>query len=327
MTSFWVRFVLVVGLPGSGLCRAPEPSLWRFVHPNAKAVAGIQWSRVRESELGRWIQRRWIDGIALPASEFLQDVDQVLISSPGAPVSTDQDEPPLLIAIRGRFNMARVEEVLLSQGTNKQMFGRVPLYRPKINTAFDPVFAIVDPETILAGDLQSIFSTLERPWSGSSTQWLERAEVLSKHYDCWALMRDSGTIHNFLLSSLIGNTLSPDSQGFEAGISVRDGLAMDITLRVRSERSARLLQSNLNRMIRLASFQTANPSGFTAFLDKMRIATDGSNVLLSLRLSGVEASRNLNPVREVKPPLQAQRNLTIKIDGLDEGPREVPFKP
>lgn len=336
MISFWVRFaamaVLSLGIPNSGLCRAPEPSLWHFVHPNAKAVIGIRWSRVQESELGRWIQRRWVAGAAMPGSEFLKDVEEILVSSPGVPLNGDQEEPPLLIAIRGTFDPHRVEELLLSHGVKKQMFGQIPLWRPTASSTGDPVFAMVDSRTILAGDLQSIFAALERPWSDSSSpEWLERAKSLSTRYDCWALLRDSGTIHGFLLSNLIGTTLSPDSQGFEAGISVREGLAMDVTLKVRTERAARSLQGKLNRNIQLASFQQTDSGGFRALLDKLRIATDGANVLLSLRLSAAEAARSLNPVREAHPPppvpSEPPPNLTIKIEGLDDGPREVPFRP
>ena len=341
MTSFWVRLVfaswLLSGLTGLGLCRTPEPSLWQFIHPDAKALVGIQWSRVQESELGRWIQRRWIDGLALPGSEFLKDVDEVLISSPGVSTGSDQEEPPLLIAIRGNFNLPAVEDVLLRHGATKQMFGRIPLWRPKNGPTTDPVFALMSPETILAGDLQSLFSTIERSQIELSTHslepFVEHAQLLARRYDCWALMRGNAAMHNFLLSSLAGKTLSPDSQGFEAGITVRDGLAMDVTLKVRTEKAARELQANLNRLVHSAALEKSRSGGFTALLDKLHVTAEGAIVFLSLRISSAEAARNLSPSAKIaeqpkSPALPLPHpTLNIKIDGLDDGPREIPFKP
>ncbi len=341
MTSCWVRFAvtasLAFGLSGSAVGRTPEPSLWRFVHPDAKAMVGIQWSRVQESELGRWIQRRWIGGLAMPGSEFLKDVTEVLISSPGTLAGSDDEEAPLLVAIRGNFSLARVEEVLSRRGAKKQMFGRIALWRPQSPSSPDPVFALLSPQTILAGDLQSLFSTIERSEMDisvrSSEPILERAHVLACKYDCWAVMRGNGAMHNFLLSSLAGKTLSPDSQGFEAGITVRDGLALDVTLNVRTDRAARLLQGDLKRLVHTAALEKAGVGGFAALLDQLQITNAGPNVLLSLRVSGGDAARALNPVQiptnrttdavQITPP----PNLTIKIEGLDDGPREIPFKP
>lgn len=273
----------------------------------------------------------------MPGAEFLKDVSEVLISSPGGLAGSDQVEPPLLLAIRGNFNLARVEEVLLLHGAKKQMFGRIALWRPQSPSSPDPVFALLSAETILAGDIQSLFSTIERSEMDISVQSsepiLERAHALARQYDCWAVMRGNGAMHNFLLSSLAGKTLSPDSQGFEAGITVRDGLALDVTLKVSTDRAARVLIGELKRLVHTAALEKAGTGGFTALLDKLHITNEGPNVFLSLRVSGGEAARALNPVQILakrtmdEVQITPQRNLTIKIEGLDDGPREIPFKP
>ena len=306
------------------VCSTPAPSaeLWRFVHPDAKALVGIDWRQVQKSEVGRWFQQRWISGMSMPGPEFLDNVEQVLISSPGPPLGNPNGEPSLLVAIRGTFALDQVKSALLRQGNTPQMFGAVPVYRSRDNS--EPAFALLDAATILIGDPHALYSTIERSRlaeAQDTDQFLARARTLATRYDCWALMKDNGAMHNFLFASLAGRTLTPDSQGFEAGISVRDGLAMDIVLSVRGERAAHSLHANLVRLVSLAGRQQSDNPGFSSLLGGLKISSDRSNVFLSLRMTNAEVQRSLSL------PSRAPAKQTIRIEGLDEGTREVPFKP
>ena len=171
---------------------------------------------------------------------------------------------------------------------------------------------------------------------------------MAAKYDCWALMADNGSVHNFLFASLAGKALSQDSQGFEAGISVHDGLAMDVVMRVKSERSAKQLHGNLNRLIHIAGPEKG--SDFTGLLRKLRITSDKDSVSMTLRMSNVEVAQTLHPNgkdgsdrplvaqtpgrigeadRRIEPliPPPPPKPLVIRIEGLDEGAREIPYKP
>ncbi len=309
-----------------------EPPLWRYVHPNARALVGIQWSQVEKSDLGKWIQKRWIPDLGMPGVEFLKGVEQVLISSPGPRPEMADEEPPLLIAIRGNFDLARVRQVLVEQGANPQSFAGVSIFRRRGKAVTEPAFALLSSRTILIGDIQSLFATIERLKVASSEEnvdaFVGRAQGLAARYDCWALMSDTRAMHNFLFASLAGKTVSPDSQGFQAGISVRSGLAIDVVLSVRNELAAKALQANLSRLVHTAEIDRGGSPDFASLIRKLRITSDRSNVFLSLRMTALEASQNFAPKQ--RTPVLAKADaprLVIRIEGLDEGTRELPFKP
>ena len=338
---------------GSSLARsAPssENGLWPYVHPNSKAMVGARWSTIKKSELGLWLQRHWIKDLTMPGAEFLKDVDEVLLSSPGPKDDAGEDEdPPLLIAVRGNFNLTRVRLVLAKEGARMQTFDGIPVYRLKGKTESDPAFALLNAQTILIGEPQSLFSTIERSKLVQTTDevgtFTARAQALAARYDCWALAGENGSIRNFLLSSLMGKTLSSESQGFEAGVSVRNGLLIDVRMKVQTPRAAKVLQNNLARLIRIAGTQTgSNKNDFMNLVPKFRVSSDQESVSLSLSMpdsevavclrgasehllaqtpaAGGEAERQTQASPAATPP----EKLVIRIEGMDDGPREVRFK-
>ncbi len=318
--------------------RKTEASLWRFVHPGSKALVGIQWSRVQKSEVGRWIEQRWINGESIPGVEFLKNIDEVLISSPGTTPGSDDSEPPLLIALQGTFDLAKVRQVLMLQHFRVQTFNGAPIYRKLTASATEPAFALIDSGTILIGDPQSLFSTIESSRSLADEEpdaFLGRAQLLSTRYDCWAVMSDPSAMKNFLFSSLAGQTLTPDSQGFEAGISVKDGLAIDVVLSLTNEHAARVLAAKLSRTVRMAAASHEDSTGAVGLFQKFRVTLDRSNVMMSVRMNPAETAASL-----IVPPHPAAASVTaqaravpapgqkrvIRIEGLDDGPREIILK-
>jgi hypothetical protein len=315
------------------LAAGADASLWRFVHPNAKALVGIQWSKVQQSEVGRWIQQRWINGESVPGIEFLPDIDEVLISSPGPAAGSDSGEPLLLIAIRGHFDLARVQQVLVRQGHRAQTFGTVPIYRPAAKGSTDPAFALLSPEIILVGDIQALYATIERsrlPVSEEDDEgFLGRAQLLATRYDCWAVMSEPGAMKDFLFASLAGKTLSSESQRFQAGISVKDGLAIDVVLSSRTERGARTVAAKLNRMLKASAKSDGAPE-YSALFQKLQISSDHTNVFITLRMNQQETAASLKVPLAAPPTVEASHaaeRKVIRIEGLDEGVREVIVKP
>ena len=289
---------------------AQDLTPWQLIHPNSKALIGIQWSAVKNSEVGPWLRERWIGDLQIPGVDFNKDVQQILISSPG---NAGAGEPPLLIAVRGVFDQKHVETALTDEGMVKQMFSGASLFRPKARGSTDPAFALLSDHLILIGDPTSLFSTIERsrlPRPDELGSFLQKAQSLDARYDCWALLSDSGAMQNFMLASLFGKNLTERTQSFEAGISVRDGLAIDLTMTTQDERAAQTLQTNLRSQVRLAA---QDPR---AWAGKFQVSTDKANVIMSLRMLTSQVQHAV-----------AAKPQVIRIEGLDDGPRFVPFKP
>ena len=139
-----------------------DAALWRYVHPAAKAVIGIDWRKIQQSSAGLMLQEHIAGApLPIPGIDFLKDIDRVLISSPGN-AGEEQSEPPILIAVRGRFNPADVRKALVEHGAKRQMYGAIPIYRPQGKNGKDVGFALPDAQTILIGDIASLTSSLDR---------------------------------------------------------------------------------------------------------------------------------------------------------------------
>src|SRR5438874_13146928 len=79
---------------------------WPIAQPGAVAIVGIEWQRIVHSSLGDLIAKQ-IKDAKLPAIggiDLMNDIDRVVISSPGAKPGSKQNQPPTLFIAVGRFN-------------------------------------------------------------------------------------------------------------------------------------------------------------------------------------------------------------------------------
>ena len=89
---------------------AQDSTFWQYAHPNAKALIGIDVQRVRTSQMAAQLRSQFqtVNLPAVPGLEFLKWVDRVMISSPGVKTPGTTQEPPVLIAVQGRFDPAEL---------------------------------------------------------------------------------------------------------------------------------------------------------------------------------------------------------------------------
>jgi hypothetical protein len=323
-----------------------DRALLRFVDPDAKALISIDWKRLRESHLGTMIRQKWVDGSAIPGAQFLNDVDRVVISSPGRnPTDAQSEDAPLLVAASGRFDLAKVREVLITHGAKPQMFNNVPIYRPQGNNGKEMAFVLLDAQTILIGDPHSIFGTLERTSFPSSlpdtNPLLVRAAQLDAVYDAWALVNTPGVLaSDRLMGLLTGSEVGSEASGFEIGFAIRDGFTVDTTVTFQSEGTAKKMGAEFSKMLKLA---IKDKMGEPAMLDmekKLKITSEGALVKIAMHMTQQELDKNARifmasqkkpaaapaPVRPLIVPPPAPEKKVIRIEGLDEGTREIPYK-
>jgi hypothetical protein len=339
-----------------------DPALWRYIHPNAKALLSLDWSHIGHSHIGTILREKFVDtgGIAIPGIEFLDDIERVVISSPGRASDADESsEPPMLIVVRGHFDTAKIRQLLISHGSKAQMFNSTPVYRPQAKSNKDMAFVILDAQTLLIGDAQSVFTRLEKnryptPGSGpgASTLISARAAELDGLYEFWAILSGQGAMAgNRLTELLTGGELGSEAQGVELGFSIRNGLTADVSVKFPSEAAAKSMASEMSRLLKMA---VKDKVGEPAMLDlekKLKIGATGLFAKINLRLNAQELQKNadlfaashkpperlLQPAPAVAavtpvvktdppPPPKPERSV-IRIEGLDEGIREIPYKP
>ena len=171
-----------------------------------------------------------------------------------------------------------------------------------------------------------------------------RAKELDSRYDIWAILSGMQSIANDRLMSLLaGGGLQSESRSFEAGVSLKNGLLADISLVFPSEPEARSMVSEFSKLMKAAVKDKVGGPAMVDFEKRLKVAADGATAKISLRMTPQEFEKNAQifavarqqqavAAAEVKPPAEAVPAATkaapqmIKIDGLDDGPREIRLK-
>jgi hypothetical protein len=347
------RLHLATGLLMLAPALAPaqtDPALWRFVQPNAKAIISIDWKHVRQSHVGTMLREKWIDAnsAAIPGAEFLNDVDRFLISSGGLNTGDEPSEPPMLIVVQGHFDLLKVRKLLQAHGTKAQAFNSFQVYRPQGKNAKDMAFAMLDAQIILIGDARSVFAGLDRSTAlatvPDASPVLARAAAMDATYEVWALITSPGALANDRLMGLLsGGESGSNALGYEVGFSFKNGLSADASVLFESDSASKRLASELGKMLKMA---IKDKMGEPAMLDlekKLKVSADGKMVKIAMHLTAQELEKNAQiyatthrqsaPVlaelrtvaRPASEPPKTERRV-IRIEGLDEGTREIPYK-
>ncbi len=330
-----------------------DPALWRFVQPNAKALISVDWKRVRQSHIGTMIRDKWITSnpaaAAVPGIEFLDDIERFVISSSGRNADDASAEAPLLIVISGHFDLASVRRILATHNAKPQMFNNVQVYRPQGKTSKDMAFVLLDPQTILIGDAHSVFGSLERSAfpapAADPNSLLARAAAFDTNYDVWALMSTPGVLASDRLMDLFtGGELGGEARSVEIGFSLRNGLAADTAVMFQSELAAKRMASELAKLLKMAIKEKMGEPAMLDMEKKLKVSSDGALVKIAMHMTQQELDKNaqifalshktpaasvaeLRPVVKPAPaPPPKPETKVIRIEGLDEGTREIPFK-
>jgi hypothetical protein len=331
-----------------------DAGLWRFVHPNAKALIGIDVQRIRHSRVAEEMSAQLHAmpmpmGLTLqfPGMDLLNSIDRVILSSPGRNAANPDEEPPLLIAVSGRFEPVKLTQMFLKAGARRQVFNSVTVYRLQDQKNSDFGFVVLNSQTLLIGDVKSLYSVIERAEKGIVTPpaIVERARDMDVAYDFWAILLTTPSAMASERLPIAG--LTAKLNGFEAGIAVRDGFSMDVNLNAITEKAAKEISEQFSKLIHLAAKDRENHPEWSGIDRKMKVRVDRADVHFALRLDAPDVARMakafdesrarrqaLNASVNVKPqqhtptlPPPPEQKLVIRIEGLDDGPREIPYRP
>jgi hypothetical protein len=338
-----------------------DPALWRFVNPDAKALISIDWARIRQSQAGTMLHEKWRTAGAMPAIpglELLDEIDRILISSPGNKSPDDNTQPPVLIAIHGHFDAAKVKALFVRLGAKPQSYNSFQVYRPQGKQTKEMAWVLLDGETILFGDAPSVFGALDRNHFGPNAvqqapapgSLMARAAGMEASYDFWVIMEATEIMSNDQVASLLGGgEWASEAQAFEGGVTLRSGLAADVTVRFSSDDTAKRMTTELTRVVNAVSKDKSANTQVQDLAKRVKFMADGSSTKISLRLTQPEleksaqlfaASRkekaqsaaaqnartSANPTSTLVPAPMPAKPGVIRIEGLDDGPREIPIR-
>jgi len=352
-----VAFVALLA-PAAAECQS-DPALWRFVYPNAKALISINWQHIRQSPAGAMIRDQWLKAgpiAAIPGIELLDQVDRVVISSPGNETIKDTGtgtnaEPadaPMLIAVQGHFDAAKTRQLFARLGAKPQTYNSFQVYRPRGADAKDMAYVLFDAGTILFGDAPSLFAALDRnqfaPPTPEHGSIIARAAEMDATYELWLIITTPDILSNDRLADLFrAGEWAQDAQGFEAGVNLRSGLMADVTVRFASEMAAKQVVTEMTRLTAVLSKDKKADPQMRDIAKKLKFSSDGPAAKISLRLTPLELEKSAQAFRTahpavaapalsaaavpapVAPPPAPAKPAVIRIEGLDEGPREIPY--
>lgn len=344
-----------------------DRALWRFIDPSFKAVIGVDVARIRQSRTGAILREKWLrpeTAPHFPAFELLDDIDRGLISSPGKGLpgfgdSEGFNDSLIVMAFQGRFDPPKVRQLLTQMGAKPQSYNSFQVWRPKSQAGKDMAFVLVDATTFLFGDAKSIFAALDRAQFPSSSPpegtLLARAAEMEANYDIWVISDVSEIMSNDQVAGMLpaGAEWASDAQNFEAGINLHSGVAADFLVRFASEASAKRVMAELMRVMNLAA-KDKNAGQMQTLAKHLKFSQEGPAFRASLKLTQQELDKSMQafeagrkagaqlrgttasvatpapipmPVRPQAAPAEPPKPAVIRIEGLDDGPREVPINP
>jgi hypothetical protein len=331
-----------------------ESVLSRYMPPNANVLIGINWKLVRQSQAGAVFREKLAQSGTtippIPGLELLNDMDRVLVS--GRTPSQETGDAGLLVAVDGRFDLAKIRRMISSYGLKPQLYNSIQVYRPQGKNGNNLAVVLLNAQTILIGDPPSVFASLERnafsPPAPAPDSLLGRAAEMDASYDIWVLGDGLNTVVGDRMADVLGDAdLSDQARGFEAGVLLRNGLAADLTLHLQTEAAASKLAADVAKALTKGVQGKPMEAALMQLTKHFQITPDGPQVKIRLRLTPQElgddarmladAARqapavSLSRVQPVVSRSQPQvlpappEKKVIRIEGLDDGTRVIPYQ-
>ncbi|MGO9239805.1 MAG: hypothetical protein ACLQBJ_03255 [Bryobacteraceae bacterium] len=363
--------LLAVAVTAAAQSSASWPKAWNLAHPNATALIGIDVRGIRQSAIGQSIGEQVKSalpalpamalskapgGAPLPGKEFLDDIDRILISSPGlktppakasaartpaakppAAGAGAKENPPFLMIVTGHFPAEHLQAFLKGQ---PRVQDTVDVYSP--DPSGKSSLARVDENTLLFGDSASVRSAIERRNSppASPSPLLARGSAMAADNHFWIVSSVSPSA--FQPSNMSLGALAADVTGLELGLAFRDGLTFQLNLATKTPEAAARMAQMVTAQLQLAMAAKTGNQQTADMLRRIQITTDGNRVGFHTEATREEVERGLRqmqqsllsgaaagaklapPARPAPPPPPAG---TIRIYGEPGGTREIPAGP
>ncbi|HLJ15122.1 MAG TPA: hypothetical protein VKV15_11535 [Bryobacteraceae bacterium] len=307
------------------------PSAWNYANPNATFLLGFDWSRLQQSAFAGMAQKQISTrhAMGLPDPNFLEHVNQILLA-----ISIDKDiaktrkQPPALLILSGTFDLQVVRKIAISKKMSPSTYHSVPLLTEAGKPGEqDSALALINEQTLLFGDRRSVLQAIDRNAPGTPRVFspiMASASKLAETHDLWIIAHNFGNFSRELDGPL---QIGQDVTAIQAGISFHNGLDADAALTAISDVAA----ARFARMIEALRPQLPKP------LQDLGIATKENVVQLALSIDQQQLTAMLGkftqqaiaqamPAGAAPPhPSTKPEKMTIKIYGLDDGPKEIPY--
>lgn len=343
---------------------APQ-DLWKYMHPGAKFIAGMDWIKVRNSPTGKMFARQLAaEGAKFkssgPGLELFDQFERLLLSGT-EPTAGTAGPGQIIIAAEGRLDRAALKKSMPA-GTAVERFKGVDLYVPPKSKSEEMLLALVSDRLALFGDRASIARALDQPAGIADQALTARAADMASRAEIWFVSSSLGNRSGATAPS--GMKQLEDIESIDFGVTLQRGLGLRANLIAKSAESAQGLAMLAQLVSGMAVQGQPKSPELAAIVRSLQVNVEGSAVRFSMdvplaqlergvlqaRTSARDAGRKtlesflgIQPSGQVpaglRPAVQAQsvalpqppaapeppRQRTIRIVGGDEGEREITY--
>jgi hypothetical protein len=343
MRSAVLAVALAVGLPLLGL--GADEDAARYLHPDAKFLAGIEMKRIAASSLAAIGQKQLPQPATLSGFDPFVNVTRILVSSPGRRKGDEDSSPqkntkdaageiPFLVVITGQFDLQKLKEIATAEGEVVARYGSVELITPPHGKTTSMHFGLVSPTLLLGGDAISMREAIDRrmlPADPTMNLALRRrAAALAASTDVW--MTSTISPEELGAGKAPGLAMFSDVRSMDLAVSLEQGLGLHLTLNTRSRAAAGKLAG---AVLALTQFANAKGSDGTDLLKNLSVKDEGAAVVMSLAVDAATLEKGIAQMRSSveqqtdarKQPEPPPQRRVIKIFGAEGGPIEIPLDP
>jgi len=136
---------LMLGAAAENTVPSPAPvrslaTYRRYVHPQAKAMAGIDWTSISTSPLAKKLATQF-DGLGIKKKasaegmDFVSDIEKVVFSSPGEAGAKEgsmklSEEAPFVVSMQGHFKIDAIRKSLMARKAKRMVQQNAEVWLP-----------------------------------------------------------------------------------------------------------------------------------------------------------------------------------------------------
>jgi hypothetical protein len=287
-------FAAVIGIAAGGQPPAARHAgmgddPWRFVHPRATWIAGVDWGRAKNSAAGQILQRQLEGakdkvtsaGLGLGA---LDSVERILLSGVSMQNADKAAPEEFVVAIEGKIDRAKLKKEL-PPGTAVEKFRGADLFVPPKADPKDPLVAVVSDSLMLMGGRNALQLVLSGKGGAQDADLAGRAARLAGESEMW--MAAAAPPREQPAENRPPDPFQ-DLERLELGVSLREGLRLAASLTAESEQSAQ----GLAGFLQLAGVMGGDDAA-AVWLRRLQVKQKGKDLALLLDVPVKDLERGI----------------------------------
>jgi len=340
------------------------PTYWRYAHPNAKVLLGLDLAAIGRSPVGQRVKKEFQEAgfqasLTGQGMDFLWSADQILLSAPVMPEAEKlkKGDSPTVITLQGKFDLAAIRKSVSARGAQKSGYKGVEMLVADKESG-GMAMALVSPQVLVLGDRTSVRAAIDNHASASPSASLsalfQRASELALANDIWVV---TDTMDMARKPAGAGRDLMDGVESIEGGISLRSGLGLDLRLNAKSSEEAVTMGQSLQGLAQVFTLGASKDAEVAKMANKLQVGIADTQVRMAVNFTkqeldrgitqmkagfqrqmseGVAAAVNVRPTvkgqsswtldnPELNPEPAADKPFVVKIFNADGGTKEVQF--